>query len=158
MNIDFRWNVRIPLRDGLALNASVYTPRGQTAAAPSILALTPYTIDYHHDRGVYFAANGYPFVLADVRGRGNSDGSFHPFVHEARDAYDAVEWIAMQAFCNGKVAMWGGSYSGYIQWAAAKERPLHLATIVPAAAPYLGIDFPMRRNILQSFLVRWLMY
>ena len=34
--------------------------------------------------------------------------------------------------------MWGGSYAGYDQWATAKELPPHLATIVPAAAPYPG--------------------
>ena len=32
--------------------------------------------------------------------------------------------------------------AGYVQWATAKEFPPHLATIVPVASPYIGVDFP----------------
>ena len=44
-------------------------------------------------------------------------------MQEAHDGYDVVEWMAKQPYCNGKVSMWGGSYAGYDQWAAAKEFP-----------------------------------
>ena len=47
--------------------------------------------------------------------------------------------------------MWGGSYAGYDQWATAKEMPPHLATIVPAAAAYPGLDFPGRNNINRPY-------
>jgi putative CocE/NonD family hydrolase len=94
----------------------------------------------------------------DVRGRGNSEGRFEPFFQEARDGFDVVEWLARQPYCNGKVAMWGGSYAGYDQWATAKEFPPHLATIVPAAAPYAGIDFPMRNNIFYPYDMQWLTF
>jgi len=91
-----------------------------------------------------------------MRGRGNSDGTFRPCLHESNDGYDVVEWLAQQSFCNGKVAMWGVSYLGYSQWATAKTSPPHLATIVPVAAPFMGVDFPMRNNIFNPFVVRWL--
>jgi len=158
MDVYFDWAVRIPLRDSKSLSASVYRPRNQQGPAPSVLTLTPYTVDSYHDRGAYFASNGYPFIIVDVRGRGNSEGSFRPFVKEAEDAYDCIEWLAAQPFCNGKVAMWGGSYSAYIQWVVATKFPPSLETIVPVASPFLGVDFPMRRNIFQSFLLRWLVY
>ena len=124
-----------------------YTPREQHAPAPCIFTLTPYIAQSYHDRGVYFAAHGLPFLTIDVRGRGSSQGEFHPFIQEARDGYDIVEWLAQQPYCNGKVSMWGGSYAGYDQWATAKEFPPHLATIVPVASPYAGVDFPMQYNI-----------
>src|SRR5262249_12847564 len=54
--------------------------------------------------------------------------------------------------------MWGGSYAGYDQWAAAKERPPHLATIVPVASPYAGVDFPMSNNIFAPYDEQWLNY
>src|SRR3984893_7424917 len=54
--------------------------------------------------------------------------------------------------------MWGGSYAGYDQWAAAKEFPPHLATIVPVAAPYAGVDFPMRNNIFFPYDLQWLTF
>jgi uncharacterized protein len=157
-HIRFQWGVKIPLRDGIKLNATVYTPHEQKEPAPCVFTLTPYISQSYHDRGIYFAAHGYPFLTVDVRGRGNSEGQFRPLIQEAFDGYDVVEWLAQQPYCNGKVAMWGGSYAGYDQWATAKEFPPHLATIVPVASPYIGIDFPMRGNIAQPYLMRWLTF
>jgi hypothetical protein len=91
-----------------------------------------------------------------VRGRGNSVGDFEPFANDARDGHDIVEWFAKQPFCDGKVTMWGGSYAGFNQWATAKEFPPHLATIVPAASAYQGIDFPSPGNVGRTFAMRWL--
>jgi putative CocE/NonD family hydrolase len=76
--------------------------------------MTPYISDTYHDRAMYFARNGYNFALVDVRGRGNSGGEFEPFAHDGPDGHDAVEWLARQPWCNGKVAMWGGPMPGSI--------------------------------------------
>ncbi|MGH8178589.1 MAG: CocE/NonD family hydrolase [Steroidobacter sp.] len=156
--VKFQWGVKIPLRDGVKLNATVYTPRDHETPAPCVFTLTPYISQSYHDRGIYFAAHGYPFLTVDVRGRGNSEGEFRPLIQEARDGHDVIEWLAQQPYCNGKVTMWGGSYAGYDQWAAAKEFPPHLATIVPVASPYVGIDFPMRANVASPYLMRWLTF
>jgi putative CocE/NonD family hydrolase len=156
--VDLHWTVKIPLRDGVRLNATVYTPRGQPAPAPCIFTLTPYISQTYHIRGTYFAGHGLPFLIVDARGRGNSAGNFRPNIQEANDGYDVVEWLAKQPYCNGKVAMWGGSYAGYNQWATAKERPPHLATIVPVASPYSGADFPYRNNITSPYLLQWLFF
>jgi uncharacterized protein len=156
--VDLHWGVKIALRDGVQLQATLYTPRGQAKPSPCIFTLTPYIAQSYHDRGMYFAAHGYPFLTIDVRGRGNSQGQFRPFLQEARDGYDIVEWLAQQPYCNGKVAMWGGSYAGYDQWTTASQMPPHLATIVPAAAPYAGVDFPFRNNIFSTYDVQWLAF
>lgn len=157
-NIEFHWGIKIPLRDGVHLNATLYTPQHQKQAVPCIFTLTPYIGQNYHERGVYFAAHGLPFLTVDVRGRGNSEGEFHPFIQEAHDGYDVVEWLATQPYCNGKVAMWGGSYAGYDQWATAKELPPHLATVVPVASAYASVDFPMRNNVSYPYLIQWLTY
>ncbi|MBL8646503.1 MAG: CocE/NonD family hydrolase [Sphingosinicella sp.] len=156
--VEMRWGERIPLRDGVKLSATVYLPKGQAAPAPCIFTLTPYIAQSYHDRGVYFAAHGLPFLTVDVRGRGNSEGEFRPLIQEAKDGHDVVEWLAKQPYCNGKVSMWGGSYAGYNQWATAKEAPPHLATIVPVASPYPGADFPARNNIAYPYLMQWLTF
>ena len=96
------------------------------------------------------------FAIVDVRGRGSSEGIFDPFMQEAKDGYDIVEWLAKQQYCNGKITMWGGSYAGYDQWATAKELPPHLKTIVPAAAAQPGVDFPMQYNIAYPYTIQWL--
>src|SRR5262249_30895591 len=101
---------------------------------------------------------GWLFVVVDVRGRGNSEGVFRPYIQEAQDGYDVVEWLAAQPYCDGKVAMWGGSYSGYSQWATAKEFPPHLTTIAPLAAPCIGVDFQMRNNIFYPYVMQWITF
>ena len=114
------------MRDKVELNATLYlpkTPDGSPPKTPVIFTLTPYISDTYHARGAYFASHGYVFALVDVRGRGNSGGEFEPFANEPRDGHDVVEWLAKQPFCDGKVAMWGGSYAGFDQWATAKEFP-----------------------------------
>jgi uncharacterized protein len=146
------------MRDGVELNATLYLPKGKEAPArqPVIFTLTPYISDTYHERGAYFASHGYPFALVDARGRGNSGGDFVTFINEGHDGYDLVEWLAQQPYCDGHIAMWGGSYAGFDQWSTAKELPPHLSTIVPAAAVHPGVDAPHYSNIGQPYVVRWL--
>ena len=155
---DIRWGVKIPLRDKVELNATLYfpkTPDGSAPKTPVVFTLTPYISDSYHARGAYFASHGYVFALVDVRGRGNSAGEFEPFAQEPRDGHDVVEWLAQQPFCDGKVAMWGGSYAGFDQWATAKEFPPHLATIVPAAAAHPPYDYPSLDNVGFLYDMQW---
>jgi uncharacterized protein len=157
-NYDLSRGIKIPMRDKVELNATLYLPKfdeGAAAKTPVIFTLTPYISDTYHARAAYFASHGYAFALVDVRGRGNSDGEFEPFANEARDGGDVVEWLAHQPSCDGKVAMWGGSYAGFDQWATAKEFPPHLTTIVPAAAAHPGLDYPSYNNIGMTYDVQW---
>jgi hypothetical protein len=157
-NYKLRWGMKIPMRDNIELNATLYlpkTPDGSPPKTPVVFTLTPYVSDTYHARGAYFASHGYIFALIDVRGRGNSGGDFEPFANEPRDGHDVVEWLAQQPFCDGKVAMWGGSYAGFDQWATAKEFPPHLATIVPAAAAHPGYDYPSVNNVGYSYDMQW---
>jgi putative CocE/NonD family hydrolase len=154
--VQFQWGVKIPLRDGIELNGTLYRPLDQKDPLPCVFTLTPYISASYHPRGMYFAANGYVFATIDVRGRGNSGGNFTPLLQEAKDGHDIVEWFSKQPYCNGKVTMWGGSYAGYNQWATAKEFPSALATIVPVASPKPGVDFPMANNIFYSYDMTWL--
>jgi len=157
-NVDMQWAVKIPTRDGVKLNATVFTPHGQKQPLPVIFTFTPYIGDSYTDRAMYFAKHGYVYALVDVRGRGNSGGEFEPFVNEGQDGYDVVEWLAKQPYCNGKVTMWGGSYAGFDQWTVLKEFPPHLATIVPAAAAHPGVDFPFQYNIFAPYDLQWLTF
>jgi uncharacterized protein len=153
--ISVTWAAKIPMRDGVSLNATIYRPHNLSERLPVIFTMTPYSSDEYHSRGMYFAENGYVFTTVDCRGRGNSEGEFVPFVNEARDGYDVVEWLARQTWSNGKIGMWGGSYSGYNQWVTAGQFPPHLATIVPAASAYPGKNIPMVNNIHNQYWIQW---
>lgn len=158
--VDVQWHVRVPMRDGVVLHATVYRPASLAGATrerlPLILTMTPYTSDSYHAQGMFFARHGYLFAVVDVRGRGNSGGRYAPFQHDGTDGADAVEWLARIDGCDGQVAMWGGSYAGFVQWATAKERPPALKTIVPAAAVYPGHDFPSLKGITYLSSLFWL--
>jgi len=156
--VEMQWGVKIPMRDGVRLNATLYRPRGATAPLPTIFTLSPYIADTYHQWAMYHARDGYVFAAIDVRGRGNSEGVFEPFVNEGRDGHDIVEWIAAQPWSDGKVAMWGGSYGGTDQWATIKYLPPHLTTIVPVAPAYLGVDFPTEGNVHSTYLPQWLTF
>ncbi len=146
------------MRDNVELNATLYlpkTPDGSSPKSPVIFTLTPYISDTYHARAAYFASHGYAFALVDVRGRGNSGGEFEPFANEPRDGHDVVEWLAKQPFCDGKVAMWGGSYAGFDQWATVKEFPPHLATIVPVASAHPPLDYPSYNNVGETYDMQW---
>jgi uncharacterized protein len=157
---EIRWALRIPTRDGTKLNATAYLPvkkeDGTLLKEPTVLLLTPYVADTYHAVASYFAQRGYGFLLVDCRGRGNSEGSFDPFVKDADDAYDVIEWTAGQEFSTGQITMWGGSYSGMNQWLAASRLPPHLTTIVPVAAVRPGYDFPGPRNQPVPYDAQWL--
>src|SRR5689334_22887120 len=94
--IDIRFGQKIPLRDGVKLNATVYVPRGGETQRPIILAMTPYIADGYHTFVLPAARRGYIVAVVDVRGRGSSGGDFDPFAQEARDGYDTIEWLARQ--------------------------------------------------------------
>src|SRR5690349_24592479 len=103
-------DVPMRTRDGITLMSDVYRPDAP-GRFPVLLVRTPY------DKGAgmaltekdYFPPRGYVVVVQDTRGRHSSEGDFHPFVHEARDGYDAVEWAAALPCSDGKVGMVGQS-------------------------------------------------
>src|SRR3954447_11788488 len=131
---------RVParMRDGATLYATVYRP-AEGPAVPAILSRTWYearrlmTANAAVDPEKAVAA-GYALVVQDVRGISPSEGEFDPFISEALDGYDAIEWVAAQAWCDGSVMLSGRSYVGATQWLAAAEQPPSLKAIPPPRA------------------------
>jgi uncharacterized protein len=123
-------------RDGTTLYADVYRPT-EGGPHPVLLMREPYDkttaqtgSGYAHPS--WWAAQGFLTVIQDCRGRFRSEGDFDPFVNEAKDGYDAVEWAAHLPGADGRVAMYGFSYPGATQLLAATERPPSLVAICPA--------------------------
>lgn len=127
-------NVKVPMRDGLDLATDVYRPKGD-GSFPVVLVRTPYKKEMNELQAKFFARRGYVYAVQDCRGRFSSPGEWEPFVNEARDGYDTVEWLAVQPWSSGKVGMIGASYLGWVQWWAARDRPPHLTTIIPNVSP-----------------------
>ena len=154
------WDVKVPMRDGVDLSADIYLPVGGAAGPyPAVLARTPY--DNQHPVYVadarHLAEHGYVVVLQDVRGRGDSPGDWIPFRNEGPDGYDTVEWLASQPWCTGRVGTFGGSYSGWAQWALAREKPPSLHTMVSTAAAGAWMqELPWHNGVLMLVTLGWL--
>jgi putative CocE/NonD family hydrolase len=136
-------NVKVPMRDGLKLATDIYRPKAE-GKFPVVLVRTPYKKEMIELQAKFFARRGYVYAVQDCRGRFSSPGVWEPFVNEARDGYDTVEWLALQPWATGKVGMIGASYLGWVQWWAARDRPPHLAAIIPNVSPpdpYFNIPY-----------------
>ena len=131
--VEVRYNVKMPMRDGVRLSADIYSPRDEPGPFPVVLSRTPYdnTAEAMVDNGVFYAQHGYVFVAQDARGRNDSEGEFYPWINEFNDGHDTVEWIGAQSWCDGNVGMAGGSYVGNVQWQAAAMGSRFLKAIVP---------------------------
>jgi uncharacterized protein len=127
--------VRCRMSDGVELISDHYYPQ-QPGPHPTLLMRQPYgrdiasTVVYAHP--AWFARHGYNVVIQDVRGRGDSEGEFYPFRHEARDGAETIAWLRKRPECNGRVGMYGFSYQGLTQLLAATQQPAGLICIAPA--------------------------
>lgn len=120
---------RIKVSDGKTLGGCIYLPESK-GPFPAILFQSPYGAADHGLR--IYNDEGYAHVNIDVRGTGESEGALCTFCErEAKDAAEAVEWIAAQLWSDGNVGMMGGSYPGITALRAASLRPPHLKAIVP---------------------------
>jgi putative CocE/NonD family hydrolase len=93
-----------------------------------------------------------------TRGKGCSPGEIIPYEHDGADAAALIDWIAAQPWSDGKVGMYGGSYSGFTPWAAAKRHPKALKAIMVGAPAAPGIDVPMEGNVFWNFVYPWPFY
>ncbi|MCX7601482.1 MAG: CocE/NonD family hydrolase [Meiothermus sp.] len=148
------WQVRIPMRDGVRLAAKVYRPKG-APPGPALLTMTPYGLDLEHPDAFYLARRGYAVVVVDCRGRGDSEGVFIPDVVDIEDGPQVLAWVAAQPWCDGRVGMYGGSYSGQNQWVTLRAGRPELRTIVPAKAPLLSHDYVFRGPIKWAHIWFW---
>jgi uncharacterized protein len=136
MSVRHRFNLRVPMRDGVTLAADVTMPDDDDRH-PCILHRTPYNKNTERAArwATRYAEAGYAFAWMDVRGRGDSDGEFDPYRADGHDGHDAIEWLAAQPWCTGDVGTVGGSYTGMNQYLAALERPPHLRAMVVGVTP-----------------------
>jgi predicted acyl esterase len=102
---------------------------------PTILIRLPYDKNgdytYIPDIAAYMLARGYRVVAQDVRGKFRSEGETVMWKHEAHDGYDTIEWLIRQEWSDGVVGMWGDSYYGFTQLAAASTAHPALRAISP---------------------------
>jgi putative CocE/NonD family hydrolase len=121
-------NVKIPMRDGILLEATVALPEGD-GPFPAVLVRTAYSRTGQF--GADFTKRGMAFVIQDCRGRYGSGGDWYPFTSEANDGFDTLKWMGEQPWCNGKIGMFGPSYLAIVQLYVAPTGSPYLAALSP---------------------------
>jgi putative CocE/NonD family hydrolase len=151
----------IPIRtpDGATVCALVVRLRSASGRLPALLNFTIYANPQTLlDEARRTASHGYAGVEGLTRGKGCSPDKPVPYEHDGTDAAAVIDWISRQPWSDGRVGMYGGSYEGFTQWAAAKHRPKALKALMPSVTAAPGIDVPMEGNIFQSFVYYWPFY
>lgn len=115
----------VPMRDGVKLATSIYLPQGN-GPWPAVLVRTPYGKELQATGNTVWTNREYALIVQDTRGRFKSEGEYRPFMTDHIDGYDTIEWIAKQAWSNGKVGMYGASAMGITANLAAMTNPPHL--------------------------------
>jgi uncharacterized protein len=131
------------MRDGVRLATTVALP-AREPPVPAVLFRTPYGrhtfakgtlgIEPEHLR-----AAGYAVVAQDVRGRGDSQGTFGFLAQERQDGQDTLRWLLARPWSDGRVATVGASYPGRAQLLLA-DGALKPVAIAPAMAGLSSSD------------------
>jgi putative CocE/NonD family hydrolase len=121
---------RVPMDDGVSLVADVYHPDG-AGPWPSVLMRSPYGRAFGTLLGEVHARRGMRLIVQSCRGSFGSGGVFRPQFDERADGLATLRWIEAQPWFDGRLAMSGPSYLGYVQWAIASDAEPPLAALCP---------------------------
>lgn len=160
----------ISMRDGKKLAVYVTLPadaagNAVTTPLPTILIQTSYNgvagqfVSAIGGADPYLVQRGYANVVVDVRGTGQSQGSWEAFGEtEQADYAETVDWVTKQSFCNGSIGLFGVSYLGITTvLTAAQQHPAVKAAfpIVPIGDGYRDIVFT-GGQVNPTFIPIWL--
>lgn len=149
-------SVLIPTRNGIDISAIIVRKKENTTPLPTILFYTTYNQGKSDDYLAKLSADrDYVGLVAYARGIRTDLKHYAPYEHEGTDIYDIIDWISKQSWCDGTVGMYGGSYTGYSQWATVKNVHPALKTIVPQVAVMPGFDVPMENNVQMNLGLYW---
>lgn len=121
-----RTTYRVEMRDGVKLATDVYLPSSGGPAFPVVFGRTPYGKQNSSSLSDY---NSYKIaaVVQDVRGINDSEGVPRPLADDGwgqlQDAYDTVQWMRAQEWCNGSIATVGYSAGAMLQVQLAGAAP-----------------------------------
>jgi putative CocE/NonD family hydrolase len=130
-------DVAVPMSDGTVLRADHYLPVTDRRVA-TVLVRSPYGRGFPYNLGSaqLIAERGFHVLLQSCRGTFGSGGEFDPMRHEAADGQDTVAWLRQQHWFDGRLATYGLSYLGFVQWALALDPPPELVAAVIQVGPH----------------------
>lgn len=135
-------NDMLEMKDGVQVAVTYYRPTARTPGEtfPVIMEMVPYRKDDFfalgdYEYGAWFAKRGYVVARVDVRGTGGSTGPIPPSEYseaEISDAEELVSQLSSKSWSNGKVGMYGISWSAFNALMTAHRKPPALKAIIAA--------------------------
>jgi uncharacterized protein len=148
----------VPVGEHAGVCALMVRPKG-AARLPTLLELSIYAdTAFNLSEARRSASNGYVGIEGLTRGKGCSAGAPVPYEHDGADGAALIAWISRQPWSDGRVATFGGSYSGFAQWAVAKYRPPALKAMMDAVDNAPAVDSPITRGVMPRFPYPWTFY
>ncbi len=158
-------DVGIILSDGTRLSARIWRPVDATDhPVPALLEYLPYrkrdgTCARDALTHPYFAKRGYACIRVDIRGNGDSDGLMADeyTAQELHDGVEAINWIAQQPWCTGKVGIMGISWGGFngLQIAALAPEPLKAVITLCSTVDRFADDIHYKGGCLLNENLGW---
>ncbi|MGG8495454.1 CocE/NonD family hydrolase [Tenacibaculum sp. TC6] len=145
--------VKITMRDGVKLHATIYAPKDTSKTYPILLQRTPYSCQPYGENefrkkigpNPNLMKEGNIIVYQDVRGRWMSEGVYDNMrayipnktgkqTDETSDTYDTIDWLVKNVpNNNGNVGTWGISYPGHYTTVSAIDAHPALKAASPQA-------------------------
>lgn len=146
-------DVKFVMDDGVRLLGARWVPRDR-CPCPAVVGFNPYGTNGPSLTGIgtdaaadVFTAAGYAVLVVDVRGTGQSEGTWGILnTRERKDYAEVIRQIAREPWSDGSVVTYGGSYGGITGLLAAEEPNLEPLKAVFASVPYADAY----RDILSS--------
>ncbi|MBI3474055.1 MAG: CocE/NonD family hydrolase [Candidatus Solibacter usitatus] len=172
----------VPMRDGVRLHTTIYSPRRSSEKLPFLMVRTPYgtgpygAAAYRTNLGpsphsFEFEEEGFIFVFQDVRGKFKSEGEFTVMrphkpdkrgaeTDESSDTYDTIEWLLQNIpNHNGRAGQLGTSYPGFQTVHGMIDAHPALKASSPQASPsdmFIGDDFHHNGAFRLAYTFGWL--
>ena len=156
----------ITVADGTRLAAQLWLP--ERLPAPVVLEALPYRMDdltaaYSSEYERLCEEGGLAVCRLDIRGTGSSAGlsTDEYTATELDDICQVIAWLAAQEWSNGRVGMYGTSWSGFNSLQVACLRPPALGAIAPIYASddrYTDDVHDMGGALKAVDLVDWVLY
>ena len=171
--------VMIPVRDGARLQTVIMRPVGRPEPLPILLRRTPYGVPLVSPTTMppalkELAADGYIFVVQNLRGRFKSEGTFllssqvdlaNPSpknVNETTDAYDTIDWLVKHVpNTTGRVGIYGVSYDGLTAGMTLLLPHPALKAVSEQASPadqWMNDDFHRYGALRESYAFEYAVY
>ena len=169
------FDVPVLMRDGVELMANVFLPSARQPV-PGIVTMGPYQKDklwtpppdldesanpymnWETPNPLWWTAQGYAVVRVDSRGTGRSPGrTTLGGQQHAEDFHDAIEFLARQDWCTGRIGLLGISFYAISQWHVAQLQPRSLRAMIPweGAADYYRDARYHGGLFCQGFVSQW---